>query len=130
MASLESRTVNDVAPLVAAYFTFVSVRGGSTPDLELPSAGLIEFRAAPATRMTIPRYRLTLVRQDPGGISKPVGAVAGLALSTDGYVHCYADASRLARGSYLLRIEPDTGTPGLAEAFAFNFRVRGAGPTP
>jgi hypothetical protein len=128
-ASLESRTAG-VAPSVAAHFTFVAVRESSTPDLDLPPGGVIEFRAAPATRMTASRYRMTLIQQDEGRSSKPVGAVAGLALSADGYVHGYADASRLGPGSYVLRIEPDAETPGTAVVFPFNLRARGARPTP
>ena len=128
-ASLESRTAA-VSPSVAAHFTFVAVRESSTPDLELPSAGVIEFRAAPATRMTASRYRMTIVQQDEGGSAKPVGAAAGLALSADGYVHGYADASRLGPGRYVLRIEPEAETPGTAETFPFKFRARGARPTP
>jgi len=128
-ASLESRTAG-VTPSVAAHFTFVAVRESSTPDLELPSGGVIEFRAAPATHLTASRYRMTLVQQDEGESSKPVGAAAGLALGADGYVHGYADASRLEPGRYLLRIEPDAETPGTAEVFPFNLRARGARPTP
>jgi hypothetical protein len=128
-ASPESRTAG-VAPSVAAHFTFVAVRESSTPDLDLPPGGVIEFRAAPATRMTASRYRMTLIQQDEGRSSKPVGAVAGLALSADGYVHGYADASRLGPGSYVLRIEPDAETPGTAVVFPFNLRARGARPTP
>jgi len=127
-ASLESRTAA-VAPSVTAHFTFVAMRDSSTPDLDLPSGGVIEFRAAPATHMTASRYRLTLVQQDEGRGSKPVGAVAGLAVSADGYVHGYADASRLGPGSYLLRIELDAATSGTAEVFPFNLRARGARPT-
>jgi hypothetical protein len=121
-ASLESRTA-DVTPWVAAHFTFVSVRGSSTPDLDLPAGGLIEIRAAPSTRETVHGYRVTLARQEEGGVAKPVATLAGLALSSDGFVHCYADASRLARGSYVLRIQPDNGTPGTAEMFPFNLRA-------
>jgi hypothetical protein len=128
-ASLESRTAG-VAPSLTAHFTFVAVRESSTPDLHLPAGGVIEFRAAPAVHMSGSRYRMTLVQQDEGGGSKPVGAVAGLALSADGYVHGYADASRLGPGSYILRIEPDAETPGTAEVFPFNLRARGARPTP
>ena len=128
-ASLESRTPG-VTPSVAAHFTFVAVRESSTPDLELPSAGVIEFRAAPATRMTASRYRMTIVQQDEGGSAKPVGAAAGLALSADGYVHGYADASRLGPGRYVLRIEPDAEPPGTVETFPFNLRAGGARPTP
>jgi hypothetical protein len=122
MASLESRTA-DVTPWVAAHFTFISMRGSSTPDLELPSAGLIEIRAVPSTREIAHRYRVTLVRQKEGGVAETVATLTGLVLSSDGFVHCYADASRLAQGSYVLRIQPDTGTPGMAEMFPFNLRA-------
>jgi hypothetical protein len=126
-ASLDSPAVG---ASIAAQFTFVAVRDGSIPDLNLPSGGVIEFRAAPATHLTASRYRMTLVRQDEGGIPKPVGTAAGLALSADGYVHGYADASRLEPGRYLLRIEPDAEAPGTADVFPFNLRAHGARPTP
>jgi hypothetical protein len=122
VASLESRTA-DVRPLVAAHFTFVSVRGSATPDLDLPSTGLIEIRAAPSTRETFPRYRVTLVRQQEGGVAESVADLAGVGLSPDGYVHCYADASRLAAGSYVLRLQPDADTPGVAETFPFSLHA-------
>jgi hypothetical protein len=109
--------------LVAAHFTFVSMRGGSVPDLDLPSAGLIEIRAQPSARETPHRYRATLVRQEEAGSTEPVAVLAGLALSPDGYLHFYADASRLTRGSYLLRIQPDTDTVDMAEVFPFNLRA-------
>jgi hypothetical protein len=125
VASLESSTATGATSSVVAHFTFVPVRGGSAPDLDLPSAGLIEIRAAPNTRETVNRYRATLVRQNEGAVAEPVAALAGLALATDGYVRCYADASRLAPGSYVLRIQPDTNTSGMAEEFPFNLRARG-----
>ena len=106
------------------------MRGSAIPDLNLPSSGVIEFRAAPATHLAGSRYRMTLVRQDEAGASKPVGAAARLQLSADGYLHAYADAARLESGSYLLRIEPDAQTPGTAQVFAFTLRARGASPTP
>jgi hypothetical protein len=102
------------------------VRDSSIPDLNLPSGGVIEIRAAPATHLTGSRYRMTLVRQDEGGASKPVGAAAGLALSADGYVHGYADAARLGPGRYVLRIEPDAEAPGTAEVFTFNLHRPGS----
>jgi hypothetical protein len=123
VASLDSRAVADVTPLVAAHFTFVSMRGGSVPDLDLPSSGLIEIRAQPSARETPHRYRATLVRQEEAGSTEPVAVLAGLALSPDGYLHFYADASRLTRGSYLLRIQPDTDTGDMAEVFPFNLRA-------
>lgn len=125
VASLESRIAAGATSSVAAHFTFVSVRGGSAPDLDLPSAGLIEIRAAPNTRGTVNRYRATLIRQNEGAVAEPVAALAGLALATDGYVHCYADASRLVPGSYVLRIQTDSVASGMTEEFPFNLRVRG-----
>ena len=130
VASLEARASADVGPLVAAHFTFVSVRGASAPDLALPAAGLIEFRVAPSTREGAHRYRVTLVRQERPGSAGPVSSLAGLAASTDGYVHCYADASRLTPGRYLIRIQPDSDTPGSAEVFPFNLRAVGTGSSP
>jgi hypothetical protein len=131
LASLEPRTATHVGPSVTAHFTFVSVRGASTPELVLPSTGLIEIRAAPSTRDGVHRYRLMLVRQDERGSAAPVGALSGLAVSTDGYLHCYADSSRLVAGSYVLRVQPDTDTSGMAEVFAFNLRAGGTGgPSP
>jgi len=72
LASLESRAAADVTPLVTAHFTFVSVRGGSVPDLDLPSAGLIEIRAAPSTNQTIHRYRVSLVHLEGAPLRSPL----------------------------------------------------------
>ena len=127
MASVESHT--GAVPVVAAHFTFISVRGNPAPELDLPAKGLIEFRMAPAARGTASRYRLTLVRQDTGWALKPVGGVPGLALGADGYVYCYADAARLAPGSYLLRVDSEAESPGSAETFPFTLR-RGPEPAP
>jgi hypothetical protein len=129
MASLASRAVTDVTPSVTAHFTFVSMRGGSAPNVDLPPAGLIEIRAAPTTRQTVQRYRVTLVRQEDGGFAESVAALDGLVLSTDGYVHCYADASRLTPGSYVLRMQRGSNSPGLAEEFPFNLRAGNAVPS-
>jgi hypothetical protein len=128
MTSLESRSGADVAPLVVAHFTFVTMRGDSAPDLELPSAGLIEIRAEPPMSQTDLRYRVVLVRQSRKGSGEPVSALSGVRLSSDGYVHCFADASRLTAGSYLLRIEPERTTAGVAQAFPFNLNAGGSQP--
>ena len=123
MASLELRAAADVMPV--AHFTFVSVRGGLAPDLDLPSAGLIEIRVAPSTNERFHGYRVSLVRQVEGASAQSIATLAGLAVGTDGYVHFYADASRLARGDYVLRIQPDTNTPGGTDVFPFNLRRHG-----
>ena len=125
MASLEARSGADVAPLVAAHFTFVTMRGDSTPDLDLPSAGLIEIRVEPPMSLTDHRYRVQLVRHSRDGSDEPVGGLTGVRVSSDGYVHCFADASRLTAGSYLLRIQPDTTDRGVAQAFRFNLSAGG-----
>ncbi len=128
LASLESHAAAGATSLVAAHFTFVSMRGSSVPDLELPSAGLIEFRAAPASDPTVARYQVTLVRQRDGTVAAPVGTLAAVAVGADGYLHCYADAARLVAGRYLLRIRPDTSTASTEEAFPFNLRLHATDP--
>jgi hypothetical protein len=128
MASPESRPAGAGAPGVIARFTFVSRRDNSTPNVDVPPEGLIELRAAPAARTPGLRYRVTLLQQEDGGSMQVVGTVAGLALSSDGYVHCYADAVRLRPGSYVLRIDGDTEHPATALRFPFNLRAGGGGP--
>lgn len=123
LASPEGRTATNAATRIAAHFTFVTVRGGAVPNLVLPAAGLIEIRAAPSVRENIEHYRLTLVRAQQGGAAETVASVDGLALDTDGYVHGYADASRLAPGSYVLRLRADTDTPAPADVFPFNLNA-------
>ena len=122
-ASPDSRAATNAAAGIAAHFTFVTVRGGSSPDLVLPPAGLIEIRAAPGVRENLEHYRMTLLRPQEGGAAQTVASLDGLALSTDGYVHGYADASRLAPGSYVLRLRPDTATPAPADVFPFNLNA-------
>jgi hypothetical protein len=106
---------------LTAHFTFVSMRDDAVPDLRLPSSGLIEFRAAPPLRQTPGAYRATLAREESGS-SRTVGMVGGVAPSADGYVHSYADASRLQDGSYVLRIEGD-GEKAAASEFRFILRA-------
>jgi hypothetical protein len=127
MASLGPLGAANSRP-VAAHFTFVSMRGASVPDLDLPAAGYIELRVAPDTLSAARRYRVSLVRQQNGTVEKSVAAVADLAVGADGYVHCYADATRLAAGSYVLRMQPDINIPGTPEIFPFTLRPRVIGP--
>jgi len=107
---------------IGAHFTFVTVRGSSVPDLDLPASGAIEIRVAPTVRANT--YRLTLLRRQAAGSAEPVAGLTGLTLSPDGYVHCFAKAARLAPGSYVLRIGPE-GESATAEAFPFNLRTPG-----
>jgi hypothetical protein len=115
-ASVAKDTTGAFVP-VAAHFTFVTTRGVSVPDLYRPAGGLIELRAYPAT--VAHRYRVTLSRADDDPPST-VGTVTELAVAPDGYVHSYADASRLSSGSYALRLEPMDGSA--SETFSFNLR--------
>jgi len=123
LVSPDSRAATNAASGIAARFTFVTVRGGSVPELVLPPTGLIEIRASPSVRKNNEHYHMTLLRQQEGGAAETVASLDGLALGTDGYVHGYADASRLAPGSYVLRLRPDTSTPASADAFAFNLNA-------
>jgi hypothetical protein len=122
VSSVESRPGGASSP-VTAHFTFVRMRDDSTPVLELPERGLVELRAQPAERTTDSRYRVALSQQDENGSSRTVGALAGVGLSADGYVHSYADAARLVPGSYVLTVGPDAGTSGSTENFAFRLRA-------
>ncbi len=126
LASPDAPSTENLAHRSAAHFTFLSVRGGPVPDLELPSAGLIEIRAAPSLHRTAGRYRVTLVRANQGS-SATLASVGGLALSSDGYVHCFAEASRLTAGRYGLRIEPDGDTAGVPDTFPFNLTAGATG---
>lgn len=131
MTSLESGKGATAAASVTTRFTFVSMRGGSTPTLDLPPSGFIEIRAAPSARAPGAHYRVTLMRGDQGSSAQRVGALAALPLSADGYVHCFADASRLSAGNYVLRVERDehvTNTAGTAEMFTFNLSGDGTRP--
>ena len=130
VASLEARAAEDATSLVAAHFTFVSMRGSSVPELELPAAGLIEFRAAPVTDTATQRYRVSLARQHGGSAPEAVATLADLAVRADGYVHCYADAARLTAGSYVLRVQADTdnNTGGTAAEFPFSLRPHATDP--
>ncbi len=117
-----SATPESNSSSITTRFTFVSMRDDGVPDLSLPSSGLIEFRAAPPLRHTPGAYRATLAREGSGG-SRIVGTLGGIAPSADGYVHSYADASRLGGGSYVLRVEGDGEKAAVSE---FRFALRTA----
>lgn len=107
---------------VTARFTFVPVRGTSRPELELPASGLIELRAAPGPERSTP-YRVTLARQDAPDRPQPLGTLAAVTAGTDGYLHYYVEASRLAPGDYLLRVEPQASAAAPGEVFQFRLRA-------
>jgi hypothetical protein len=124
LASLGSGVATGVPPAVSAHFTFVSLRGSSSYDLERPARGLIEFRASPADHVAGARYRLTLERVGQGGAAEPIGTLTELAPDADGYLHGYADASHLAAGRYSLRVEPLGQAKGAALVFPFELHDR------
>jgi len=104
---------------ISAHFTFVPMRGSSAYDLDRPAAGLIEFRASPTGPAAGAHYRLVLERVGQGGVAERVGALADLAPAADGYLHGFADASRLPAGGYLLRVGAAGQTDGTAAVFPF-----------
>jgi hypothetical protein len=113
---------------VAAQFTFVSMRGGSVPDLDLPPTGFVEFRVAASNDAG--QYGLTLQRVDDGAPPLTVARIAGLRVASDGYLHVYADASRLSSGRYQLNVQATTDPRTAADAFDFNLRSRSGHPAP
>ena len=120
-ASVSGAAVGTTA--VSAHFTFVAMRGSTSYDLDLPAAGLIEFRASPASHAAAARFGLTLARRQPGGAEEPIGTLTALIPGADGYLHAYADASRLSSGRYSLRVEPldKSATP---QSFPFELHAR------
>jgi hypothetical protein len=123
-ASLASGGAAGVTPAASAHFTFVSMRGSSSYDLDRPAGGLIEFRASPPGRAAGARYRLTLERVGQGGTAEPLGTLTGLTAGADGYLRGYADASRLTAGRYLLRVEALGQPAETALAFPFELHDR------
>lgn len=124
IASAATRAGALASPVVA-HFTFISMRGAAPPTLTLPPRGLLELRASPET-LTAASYQILLVREQ-GPTLRTFGKLTGVALGSDGYLHCYADASLLKPGNYLLRIEPE-GAAGRATVFPLAFRS--GSPTP
>jgi hypothetical protein len=119
------QTIPATAASITAQFTFIPVRGASKPELDLPAHGLIELRASPGDAEGPMHYRVTLARQDAQGRPEALGALTGVTVSPDGYLHSYVDASRLSRGDYLLRVEPESKTAGPGAAFQFGLRAQG-----
>ena len=128
-ATLASRFTTDAAPGVSAHFTFVQMRGGSVPTLELPGGGAIEFRAEPATTAAASSsYRVALLSETATDL-KPLGSALVPAIGADGYLHVYADAARLKPGRYILRVQ-DADQPAAELMFPFDFRAATVEPPP
>jgi hypothetical protein len=103
-ASLATTRTREVASTVASQFTFVAMRGSAAPTLELPRAGIVEFRAAAPMAAPAAGYRVTLLEAQPGNTAQPLGSTAVAAVQSDGYLHVYADAARLKPGRYILNV--------------------------
>jgi hypothetical protein len=106
-----------------AHFTFVAMRSGTAPELQLPPSGVVEFRAAPPLHDADAHYRMSLLRQSDVAGAKTLGSLERLTQGADGYVHGFADAAHLAPGLYTLRVEADAPR-GSAATFPFSFRAR------
>ena len=124
-AGAQPNRTSAAQPAIAAQFTFVPVRGAARPDLNLPASGLIEMRTSPGYTEGPGHYRVTLARQDAQGRPAAIGALAGLTIGRDGYLHSYVDASRLAPGEYLLRVEPESKEADPGQVFQFALRAEG-----
>jgi hypothetical protein len=106
-------------------WTFISTRGDETPRLELPAAGLVEFRIAPENAAA-GIYRVTLLRLETQAVN-PLGTVESR-IGSDHYLHAYTSAARLSPGDYRLRIEAKGSTlPPLEFAFSL---IAPSGATP
>lgn len=126
-ASIPSHSARS-APALAGPYTLLALRGDSAPpDLTLPSVGLIEFRAEPTTHTQASRYTVTLTLKQGERPMVRVGTLTSLAVRPDGFVHYYADATRLQPGTYLLRMESDSAGPGSGHTYPFNL-LPGAAP--
>lgn len=101
---------------VVSPFRFVATRSASLPGLDLPSRGAIDFQVMPAAHATVSSFRVRLLRE---GSDTPLGAVGSLTPDASGYIHAYADSSRLTAGAYRLVIDPDTGASAAPESFDF-----------
>jgi hypothetical protein len=121
LAILQASVAGTRAAAPMAQFTFVSMRGGTALELQLPASGMVDFRAAPPLHDAGAHYRMSLRREGMAG-PKTLGSLTRLALGADGFVHGFADAAHLTPGLYTLRLEADAPR-GSATTFPFSFRA-------
>jgi hypothetical protein len=126
-ASLGTALTREVAANAAAQFTFVAMRGGGTPVLALPAAGIVDLRAAAPAGSATGGYRVTLRAAPPGGAPRTLGSTTVADLQADGYLHVYVDAAHLGPGPYLLDVTQD-GAAAASEAYPFILAGRGTTP--
>ena len=114
---------------IVTRFTFIAARGfSSAPVLALPAHGVVELRVAPSIR-SAGVYRITLDRLASASPSLRVGSVVGLAPAADGFVSCFADASRLQPGDYVLQIAA-SGESSAPDTFTFTLSANVSGASP
>jgi hypothetical protein len=120
-ASIAALPANPSSPLtVIAHYTFATLRGSTqAPALPLPIRGAIELRALTRVAGATQAYRVTLEEDHDHQVSR-IGAVQHLVPDADGFVHIYADASKLQPGNYLLSVEPDANDTASGERFEFS----------
>jgi hypothetical protein len=106
-------------------FTFVAVRGESTPVVSRPAAGLVDLQVAPGAGT--PPYHMSLSIKSAGSALRLIGTQSNLQLASDRYVHAYVDAASLPAGDYQLRLESANAAPGTAQTFEFTLRMPGSG---
>lgn len=95
---------------VAGPYSFASMRDASTtPRIELPPDGLMEFRILPSAVDAGRRYRVSLDAVRGGERYLEIGSADHLSVDDDGFVAFYADASKLAPGEYSLSVKPEFG---------------------
>jgi hypothetical protein len=128
-ASLTTALAREVTSTVASQFTFVPMRGGAAPVLELPPAGSVEFRVAAPAGPAPGGYRLALLAAEPGAAPRVLGSSSVAAPQADGYLHVYADATRLAPGRYTLNVLGGAGGDAPLEVYPFSLHT-GAAPVP
>lgn len=126
-ASLTHGLAREVAPRLASQFTFVAMRGSAAPVLELPREGRLEFRAAAPQASPASAYRVTLEQVEPGTTPQTLGSAALIGVQADGYLHVYADATRLRAGHYVLNVLSGSD-PSPLEVYPFSLRSAGAPP--
>jgi hypothetical protein len=129
-STLKTETNTEAPRPVRAHFTFIGTRDSSTPELALPPDGLIELRAAPPSHELGANYSVTLVADASRGDAssadarrpaedRTLASLTNLVVGADGYIRCYADASRLKPGTYELKIGGGSGPKSINAVYPF-----------
>jgi hypothetical protein len=128
-ASLATALAREATSTVASQFTFVPMRGGAAPGLELPRAGIVEFRLAAPAGPAAGGYRVALLSAEPGAPGRTLGSSDVAAIQADGFLHVYADATRLSPGRYSLNVFDAGSGEAALEVYPFSLHT-GSPPAP